>query len=458
MASISRGVAASDEVADQASYPSPVYAWFVVGLLTVTYCVSLLDRWIMSLLVAPLKAYFHLSDTQMGLLMGPVFAMTYIVMGLPFGWLADRSNRRNIIAGAVTFWSIATVACGLAKTPLQLACARFGVGIGEAALSPAANSLIADQFPRAKQSRALGVYSMGIYGGMGLAYLGGAVIVAWATSLAMSPAIAGRFEPFQLVFMIVGAPGLLIGLTLLLCVREPARTQRISNTAEGASMALCLAYLRRNWRAYAPLAIGMGAIPLVGYMKLWLPTLFYRTWGWEVRDFAVLYGAMLLIVGPLGALTSGYVSTWLYKQGRADAPYLMAVAGALCIVLFGAIMPLSPNPAMALVLLAPTAFAGSMATAAGIASAMFATPGEFRGRILALYTIVNGTIGVFAGPAGVGLLNDMVFTAQDGIRLSMTTLVGGFGGALVLILLLGLRPYARTVRALEAEQAGGPRS
>lgn len=443
--------------ADGQTYPSRVYAWFVVGVLSVAYCLSLLDRWIMSLLVAPMKAHFHLTDTSMGLLMGPVFAMTYIVMGLPFGWLADRSNRRNLIAGAVAFWSLMTVACGLARSTPQLICARLGIGVGEAALSPAANSIIADYFPRHLQSRAIGVYGLGVYGGQGLAYLIGALIVAWATTLSQSGGWAGGFEPFQLVFIIVGIPGLVVSLLLLATVREPRRTQVKSLTGAEASNGRCIAYWRANWRTFLPLSVGMGAVPLVGFMKLWLPTLFSRTWGWDVKTFGLTYGIMLLILGPIGAVASGYLSGWINSRARKDGPYLVMLIAAATDVVCGCLMPLAPSPQIAMALLAPAAIFGSMATVSGIAATVYATPGEFRGRILASYTIINGTIGVFAGPAAAGFLNDAVFTAADGIRLSMSTLCGGAGGALLVLLYLGLKPYGRTVANLEASLGSGER-
>ena len=136
-------------------YPSRAYAWYVVVLLTIAYAISLLDRWILSLLVGPVKAHFGVSDTQMGLLMGFWFAIFYVTMGLPFGWIADRFDRRRVVALAMAFWCSMTVACGLAKSFGQLAAARLGIGLGEAALTPAANSLIADHFPRAEQNRAI---------------------------------------------------------------------------------------------------------------------------------------------------------------------------------------------------------------------------------------------------------------------------------------------------------------
>ena len=163
-------------------YPSRVYAWYVVGLLTLAYAISLLDRWILSLLVGPVKAHFQVSDSQMGLLMGFWFAVFYVTMGLPFGWLADRYSRKTIAGLAMLFWCSMTAFCGLAKSFAQLSAARLGIGLGEAALSPSASSIIADSFPRERQNSALTFYNMGISMGMGFAYLIGGLIVAWMTT------------------------------------------------------------------------------------------------------------------------------------------------------------------------------------------------------------------------------------------------------------------------------------
>ena len=164
-------------MSEEPAYPSRAYAWFVVVLLTLAYAISLLDRWILALLVGPVKEFFGATDTQMGLLMGPVFALFYVSMGLPFGWLADRYDRKTMIGGAMLFWCSMTAVCGLAKTFGQLAAARLGIGLGEAALTPAAYSLIADYFPRAEQNRAIAFLNMGVATGMGFAYLIGGLIV-----------------------------------------------------------------------------------------------------------------------------------------------------------------------------------------------------------------------------------------------------------------------------------------
>ena len=429
-------------------YPPRAYAWFVVAVLTAGYAASLLDRWVLSLLVQPVKAHFHLSDTQIGLLMGPAFAMCYIVSGLPFGWLADRSNRRNIIAGAMASWCLMTVFCGLARNTPQLAAARFGIGIGEAGLSPAANSIIADSFPRQMQSRAIGVFNLGIYAGMGLSYLIGGAIVAWAAGRSTLVPLLGRLEGWQLVFLVVGAPGLLIAIAVM-TLAEPRRRSRPGIGPKDASFARCFAYVGRNWRALGALAVGMGTAPLVGYTNNWLPTLFTRTWNWPVAQFSMVYGSILLVLGPCGAIFSGVLAAKLNRGARRDGSYVTALIGLVVVVACGAVMPIAPSPYAALALLTPAAFAGSMATAAGVAAVVFATPGEFRGRILAMYTIVNGTIGVFAGPTMVGVLTDTLFTGPAGIRYSMSAVVLCAGGLLTLLLLSGRKAYSRTARALE---------
>src|SRR5262245_15450942 len=158
-------------------YPSAAYAWYVVGVLTLVYVFSFIDRQILSLLVGPIRRDLGISEKQMSLLMGASFAVFYTLFGIPLGRLADTRSRRGIIAVGVAFWSVMTAACGLTRSFWQLALARIGVGVGEASLSPSAYSLIADYFRPERRSTALSVYSMGIYVGSGLAYaLGGLVV------------------------------------------------------------------------------------------------------------------------------------------------------------------------------------------------------------------------------------------------------------------------------------------
>ena len=443
----------SSPVADSQPYPSRSYAWYVVVLLTLAYAISLLDRWILSLLVGPVKAHFGVSDTQMGLLMGFWFAIFYVSMGLPFGWLADRFDRRRIIALAMAFWCSMTVFCGLARSFGQLAAARLGIGLGEAALTPAANSIIADLFPRSEQNRAITFFNMGISMGMGIAYLIGGAIVAW---MALQPPISlplfGTLATWQVVFIVAGLPGLLIAL-LIAALREPVRRERLTVAAGQPKLADCIAYLRTNARAYRPLLIGMAASPLVGYAWNWLPTLFDRVWGWNVAQFTGTYGWILIVFGPLGALTGGWLATRWYRAGKREAPFLAALLGLAVMTLVAVILPLAPSAEVAMLLLIPGSWAGALNAAAGAAAAVFMTPGEFRAQVTSLYVLTINGLGLLVGPTVVGLLNDHVFMGSEGVRYSLAA-VGLVGSAsLTLYFATGRRAYADSVARLEAAQA-----
>ncbi|MDP3816406.1 MFS transporter, partial [Pseudomonas sp.] len=149
-------------------YPSSARAWATVAILMLAYVLSFIDRQILNLLVGPIRRDLMISDTQMSLLMGLSFALFYTLCGIPLGRLADTRNRRWLIAIGVLFWSAATAACGMARLYWQFLICRIGVGVGEAALSPAAYSLIADSFPAERRATAISVYSMGVYLGSGL--------------------------------------------------------------------------------------------------------------------------------------------------------------------------------------------------------------------------------------------------------------------------------------------------
>ena len=146
-------------------------SWYTVIVLLFAYVLSFVDRIIMSLLVVPIKADLNATDTQMGLLMGLAFAIFYTLVGIPIARLSDVKSRKFIVSAAILLWSLMTAACGLAKSFFQLFLARVGVGVGEAALSPAAYSIIADSFPKEKLGRAISVYQSGALFGGGLAFI-----------------------------------------------------------------------------------------------------------------------------------------------------------------------------------------------------------------------------------------------------------------------------------------------
>jgi MFS family permease len=148
----------------------------VLGLLTVVYALNFLDRTIFNVLIEPIKKEFALSDTAMGLLAGFGFVLFYSLLGIPIARIADRRNRRNIVAIALAFWSAMTLLCGLAASVATLALARIGVGIGESAGTPASQSIVADLFAKDDRPRALGIYAIGTYLGVFLGYFIGGYV------------------------------------------------------------------------------------------------------------------------------------------------------------------------------------------------------------------------------------------------------------------------------------------
>uniref|UniRef100_UPI0039835DD4 MFS transporter n=1 Tax=Phenylobacterium sp. TaxID=1871053 RepID=UPI0039835DD4 len=155
------------------------YGWYVLILLTAVHVLGYIDRWILSLLIEPIKADLGLNDFQIGLLLGPAFALLFITFGVPFGWLADRVERRRLLAAGIALWCLFTAGSCLAKDFPTLFLMRMGVGIGEAVLAPCAFSLIADFFPAMQRPRAVSIFMTGTFIGAGTAFLIGGPIITY---------------------------------------------------------------------------------------------------------------------------------------------------------------------------------------------------------------------------------------------------------------------------------------
>ena len=289
------------ELSSAQSQPSLRHAWYVVGVLMLVYVFSFVDRQVFSLLVDPLRRDLDISDTQVSLLMGFSFALFYTCFGIPIGRLADTYSRRGIIAIGLLLWSLLTAACGLAGSYSQMLFLRMGVGVGEAALSPAAYSLITDLFPREKLASAISLYSMGIYIGMGLAYLLGGLVVGYAaTHAAWDLPLVGPIRPWQLIFFFIGLPGLAL-LPLLATVREPPRQRK-----SAAPMREVLSYVFANRRTVLLHNVGFGFMSLSAYATFaWVPEFYRRAFQWDIRTTGLVYGVIVLLFGSLGITGAG---------------------------------------------------------------------------------------------------------------------------------------------------------
>ena len=405
------------------------YSWFVVGLLMMAYTLSFVDRQILSLLIGPLKADLNLSDTQVSLLQGFAFALFYTICGIPCGRLVDRFNRKWLIVTGITFWSIMTAGCGFAKTYLSLFLMRMGVGIGEATLNPSAFSLISDYFKKEHLARAIGVYSVGIYFGAGMAYIvGGSVIGIVESMFGSSVQLLESYtiRTWQLTFMIVGIPGVLVAAAIALLLKEPVRTGIKTRAGDAHKQEPFVDVLKFIWtqrRTFIPLFLGISMISSLGYAVLsWGPEFFIRTYGLSKSSTGLVFGLIVMIFGSLGITHSGFIADRMIARGRSDAYYRVTAMAGLGLVPPCLLMPLSPTPEMAFVFFAPLIYFSAFPYSLLPASVQAITPNQMRGQISAIYLFVSNIVGIGMGPLAVGLLTDHVFADESDLRYSLMIL------------------------------------
>ncbi|NCF52261.1 MFS transporter [Gammaproteobacteria bacterium] len=418
-----QGATNNSEVEDASSYPSPARAWGLVLLLTIAYAVSFVDRQIISLMVSPIKADLQLSDTEISLLLGFAFGLFYTLMGIPLGRAADRYNRRNLIVAGMTLWCLMTAASGLARNFMHLFMARLGIGVGEAALSPAALSMISDSFPPDKRTGPIGFYNSAIYVGSGLAMLlGGAIIQIVSNSPPVNVPFIGELAPWQTTFIVVGTPGLLIALFIAF-TREPERKE-IMISEDGGAVELSLRdvvkYLWGKRYLYGPVFVGMAVVAVVNFMFLaWIPTLYIRVHAWDVSSIGYAFGIILLIFGPLGIALGARLGDYFAARGDKGGHAKAGFVGSLFMVPGMIFTPVLPSPELALIGLTLIPFGMAFITVNLVTAMLRVTPNQLRGLTYAFFLMVLSLSGTTFGPTLVALITDFVFADEMKIGYSM---------------------------------------
>ena len=441
------------------SYPSSFAAWYSVAVLMLMYIFSFIDRTTISLIVEPMKRDLHISDTQIGMLQGLAFALLYTFLGLPIARLSDRYSRRGIIAAGVFIWSIMATLCGLARTAIQLFIARIGVGVGEAALSPAAYSIITDSFPRSKLGRAFGFYNIGITIGAGIAFLVGGIVVAAVSHAGASYTLPlfGEVRAWQMVFIVTGAPGIVLPL-LLLTFREPLRRGLLRpQTGAGASgvalkppLSEVLEYIWANrgfyWRHFVALAL----LSMCGYcVAAWLPTAIIRAYGVSYGQVGKVLGVSTALMNSTGMLLAGILSDRLTRKGSKDAPIVVAALSGCGIAVFASLPTLMPTVTMVWVAIFVSGLTFNAYNGVGPMAVNQITPNQYRAQVSAVYLFVVNALGLGIGPTLVPLLNDYLF--HDPLKIRYSLIIVVFCSAMTAIaLLLSVRSMYRQ-KLIEAE-------
>jgi MFS family permease len=410
--------------------------WTTVIVLAIANTLSFIDRLLPSILLDPIRTSLNLSDTQMGIIHGLPFALFYATVGLWLGRLADRKDRVRLIAAGIFLWSIATIACAFAGGFWTLFAGRVAVAVGEAALAPAAYSLIAALFVASRLGRALSVYQIGIYLGSGLALILGGYIAGSTLDA----------SAWRTAFIVAGLPGLVIAI-MAYFLPEPRRNiekplkhqQELSHNIGGR-----LAY-----------TVYFAAFSLVGIAaygaSTWLPSVLVRVHHIPLAQAGLTLGLILAIVSPLGVLTSGWLVDRAIRRGTMKAPFAIGAAGIALLGPAGAIYGFAPTAMTAIMAAIPLAF--FMSYPFGVASVMLQlmTPAQARGRMAALYLLVFTIFGYGIGPVAIGWCNDRVFGGPTGVGLSMALVMMISAPLAAIILFMGRHILGDRLDAIHSE-------
>jgi len=449
-----QGVAITPIVPVEArAWPSPKRAWFAVSVLMIAYTCAFIDRQIISLLVEPIRRDLGISDTAFSLLNGLAFMIFYIGLVMPLAWVADRGSRRTLIATGVAFWSVMTACCGLASGFWSLFGARMGVGLGEAALSPAAYSMIADSFPPTRRARAMTIYSSGALAGSGLALIIGGGVIHWAIHAgSIVLPLVGAVRSWQVAFFMVSLPGAAV-LALLACIPEPSRREIADG---GARQKIGMRDLLRNRSKVfflATMGFAFEGIAFVSYLA-WGPTVLIRHFGWTAPQAGLALGLMMLLGSTSGTIVGGIVADRLTARGFRDASLRTAIGATLVVLPFGLTMPFAPNSFWAAMLLAAVTFSFGLSNGLAAPTFQAMVPNQLRAQIFALYFVFGNPIAFIIGPTGVALISDHVLHDPQKIGTAVVLLTAVVLPTSLVFFALALRPFHRCLDFIHPQTGG----
>jgi predicted MFS family arabinose efflux permease len=404
---------------------------YALIMLTIAYAFNFIDRQILVILQEPIKADMGLSDAQLGLLSGFSFALVYITAGIPIAYWADRGNRRNIVALAVTIWSGMTALSGFAQNYTQLLFARIGVGIGEAGGSPPAHAMISDYYPPAQRATALSIYSTGVHIGVLIGFLAGGFI--------------SQMLGWRAAFMAVGLPGVIFAVIFFLTVKEPERGQwESTEQAEYKPTIAETVRVLANYRSFWYLAAGAGLTAFAGYGNgNFTPSFLMRSHGLEVSNVGILLAIFGGGGGVIGTLSGGYLADRIGATDKRWYFWIPAACGALALPLsFPYLLLDNIYVVVGLMFIVTILINTYLGPCLAISHTL--VPPAMRALTSAILFFVLNLIGLGMGPLTAGLLSDY-FTqtyGDDGLRYAMIV-VGLISSVGVLMFLLAARNLPR---------------
>lgn len=391
------------------------YTWrreatIALGFLSLVSLLNYFDRILITVVAEPVKREFGLSDTQLSLLTGPAFILIYAASSLAAGWIADRFNRRTVIAAALGVWSVTTLLCGLVRSFPQMVMFRAGVGIGEGGFNPAALSLLSDFYPPTRRSSAIGIfYATGMIGIFLSFLVGGYVSVEYG---------------WRAAFIVGGVPGLVLALAIFLCMREPQRGRfdRPSRAADDTTASLVLLKNNATYR-WLVLSAAIGTFASLGILQ-WLSIFFIRSHGMDLKQIGLMFGPAMACGMMIGLFAGGWIGNWLARRSLATPVYFCVWVNVAVVPLYWLVLWL-PQLESALVV---TFIAAAMGTSWGpafTAAMQNVCEPRIRAMAAAVSNLGTGLIAQAVLPLTAGVLSDFMTPTygDEALRYALTIVV-----------------------------------
>ncbi len=405
----------SSAMLESATVADPVYAaskgrqWGLVVCLTVMSMLAMIDKFILSLLIDPIRNHFHFTDTQISLVVGVAFAAANLAISVPAGYLADRFSRRGLVAIGVVVWSTMAAACGLAGNYLQFLLARAAVGLGEGLIPPPSFSMIRDAVSPERRGVTLSVYAMANMVGTALAFIAGGILIGVITHSGLKGLpLLGPLEVWQLTLIAVGVGGLPLVLLLLL-VKEPQRNEANRAKSGMAGVSEAWTHVVANRAVYAPLFVFATSNMLVAQaFAAWLPTMLKRDWALPAQVIGVGFGLMMLVLAPPGMWLAGLFLDRLRRMGRRG-PALVGLVSTIGVWICATATPLAPSLAFLWPMIGLLMFTSATFVPVTPFMVSLTAPPALTGRVMGLQLLIQGLFAVAMAPTITAVVSDRLY-------------------------------------------------
>jgi MFS family permease len=438
---------AADTVPGVQSWPARGAAFYGLAVIILATMLNFLDAQVFGMMAQRIKIDFHLTDEQLGFLIGPANVVFYVLVGIPMARLVDMYPRKVVLACGVALIGGITALGGLAQSFGQLFLSRMLVGAGGSAHAPGAYSMLSDYFPPAKLPRAIGFLQLGFIGGNALGIFLGGQLVSLAAAWPVSQWLGLTMHGWQWVLMMVGAPGVLIS-GLLLLAKEPPR-RGVSARGQALPFKDVLREIRARKSIYLPLFFGLACSATVSLgMQAWRAPFLIRTYGWNEAEIGRWMGPIFLVASLIGAAFGTLFVERLakrYKDANVRASAILFAVAAP----FEIISPLMPSAEWSLLCIGVAIVCGLASAVPQNAAIQRITPNAMRGQVTAIYLFMFIVFGALGGQL-IGSVTQRVFGADAALWKSIALVASILAPLAALAIACGIKPYGREVERLEA--------